>query len=171
MTVAERTREAVRAHPFLYHALRAGVVNYTAAARFLDMGEEETVAAALRRYADDLSDYRPDDRPDHRPDDRRVRVNMKSGLDPVDAPTAAAPGDALLVVGGTALAPGGGSLTGVLATGDVGPAALTDVLARLRVEDIPVEAAGAGAGHLVVAVGRRDGPTALRLVEDALPTD
>ena len=49
MTVAAETREAVRDHPFLETALRAGVVNYTAAARFLDVGEEEAVAAALRQ--------------------------------------------------------------------------------------------------------------------------
>lgn len=159
MTVAERTREAVRAHPFLYRALGAGVVNYIAAARFLDVGDEEAVAAALRRYADDL----PDDRPDDLPDDRRVRVDMKSGLGP-----AADPADAVLAVGDTALSPGGGSLTGILATGDIGPDALADVLVRLRVEDVPVEAAGASEGHLAVAVGRRDGPNALRLVEDAL---
>lgn len=162
MTVAERTREAVRAHPFLHRALRAGVVNYTAAARFLDVGEEEAVAVALRRYADDL----PHDRSDDAPDDRRVRVDMKSGIGPADDPA-----DAVLAVGDTALAPGGGdggALTGIFATGDVGPDTLGDVLARLRVEGVSVEAAGASEGHLVVAVEWRDGPNALRLVEDAL---
>jgi len=155
MTVAERTREAVRSHPFLYRALRAGVVNYTAAARFLDVGDEEAVAAALRRYADDL--------PDDPPDDRRVRVDMKSGLGPADDPA-----DAVFAVGDTALSPDGGALTGIFASGDVGPDALADVLGRLRVEDVTVEAAAASEGHLFVAVGRRDGPNALRLVEDAL---
>lgn len=159
MTVAERTREAVRAHPFLYHALGAGVVNYTAAARFLDVGDEDAVAAALRRYAADLHDDRSDDPPD----DRRVRVDMKSGLGPADDPA-----DAVLAVGDTVLSADGGSLTGILASGDVGPDALVDVLGRLRVEDVPVEAAGASEGRLVVAVGRREGPNALRLVEDAL---
>jgi len=62
MTVAADARAAVREHPFLETALRAGVVNYTAAARFLDVGAEEAVAAALRRYAAELDDYAPTDR-------------------------------------------------------------------------------------------------------------
>lgn len=166
MTVAERTREAVRTHPFLYHALRAGVVNYTAAARFLDVdagegndGGVEAVAVALRRYARDL--------PDPEPVSRRVRVEMQSGLETVDRPvdTDDAP---VLTVGGTGLVPGGGSITAIVATGEVGSEALVDTLSRLQVEGVPVEAAAAGDGHLVVAVGRHDGPTALRLLEEAL---
>lgn len=164
MTVAQRAREAARARPFLHTALRAGVVNYTAAARFLDVGDEEAVAAALRRYAEDLPAYDPGG-------DRRARVEMHSGLGPAE------PAEALLVVGDAAVGPGAGSLTAVLAAGEVGPAALGDVLARLRVEGVGVRAAGAAAGesgedgedgHLAVVVGRRDGPDALRLVEDAL---
>lgn len=167
MTVAERTREAVRAHPFLYHALRAGIVNYTAAARFLDVraaagggadrNGDEAVAVALRRYAQALPGYER-----HA---RGVRVEMRSGLDTVDAPDES-PDTTLLSVGDVALAPDDGSLTGIIARGEVGPESLADALDRLRVEDISVEAAAAGNGHLVVVVGRRDGPAALRLVED-----
>ena len=72
MTVASETREAVRSEPFLHAALAAGVLNYTAAARYLDVGDEEAVAAALRRYAEDLP------APDVR--DGSVRVDMRSGL-------------------------------------------------------------------------------------------
>jgi hypothetical protein len=55
MNVAERTREAVRRRPFLHDALAAGVVNYAAAAEFLDVDRgDDAVTAALRRYADDL---------------------------------------------------------------------------------------------------------------------
>ena len=72
MTVAAEAREAVRERPFLETALRAGVVNYTAAARFLEVGDEEAVAAALRRYAGELDDYRPPD--------RRASVSMRSGV-------------------------------------------------------------------------------------------
>ena len=61
MTVAAETRKAVREHPFVYDGLRAGIVNYTAAARFLDVGDTEAVGAALRRYAEDLSEYAPPD--------------------------------------------------------------------------------------------------------------
>ncbi|MFT4958602.1 MAG: hypothetical protein ACI9EZ_001934, partial [Halobacteriales archaeon] len=55
MSLAERTREAARARPFLVEGLRAKVVNYTAAARFLDVdGEVDAVATALRRYGEGL---------------------------------------------------------------------------------------------------------------------
>ncbi|MEF8868800.1 MAG: hypothetical protein V5A85_09805 [Haloarculaceae archaeon] len=158
MTVAAETRRAVRAHPFLRDALRAGCVNYTAAARFLDLGEEEAVAAALGRYAEDLPDY-------ERPAPAgRVRVNMRSGLGPTEDPE-----EALLRVADTLLAPGGGDLTGITATGDgVDPRSLGHVLARLDAEGVAVGAAGATDGVLLVAVNRRDGPDALRYVEDAL---
>lgn len=156
MTLAERTREAVRAHPFLHQALRAGVVNYTAAARFLDLGadDRDAVVAALRRYADDLPDY---ERPA-----AGVPVSMRSGLGH------GAPDDALLVVGDTALVPDAGSLTGLLATGDVSPEVLAHALGRLSAADVAVEAAGVGDEALVVVVERRAGADALRVVEDAL---
>lgn len=151
MSLAERTREAVRADPFLYDALRAGVVNYTAAARYLDVGEEDAVAAALRRYATDLPPA----------EDRAgsARVTMESGLGAGD------PAEALLSVGTLALAPGAGSMTGILATGDVGPAGLRRVLGRCETADIDPLATGVGGETLVVIVERRDGPDALRLVE------
>ena len=60
MSLASETRDAVRARPFLYDALRAGVVNYTAAARELDVdGEVDAVATALRRFAEELAEYDP----------------------------------------------------------------------------------------------------------------
>jgi len=155
MTLAAETREAVRRHPFLSDALRAGVVNYSAAARFLDVdGDSDAVVAALRRYADDLSDY---DAPAP-----GVAVSMRRTLGEGD------PGDALLVVGDLALEPDTGSLTGLLATGDVDATALRAVLGRCRTEEIEVEAAGLGRDALVVVVGGRDGPDALRAVEDVL---
>lgn len=154
MTVASEAREAVRREPFLHAALRAGVLNYTAAARYLDVGEEEAVAAALRRYAADLSP--PDDH------DGSARVDMRSGLGACDH------ADALLVVGDTALGSGGGDLTAIVATGDFAAATLGDVLARLRVEGVEVAAAAGSEGHLVVAVPRRAGIDALRYVEDVL---
>jgi hypothetical protein len=154
MTVASETREAVRARPFLHRALRAGVVNFTAAARFLDVGEEEAVAAALRRYADDLPAYEPSA--------ADARVDMRSGLGPAD------PADALLVVGDVALAADGGDRTAIVGVGDVKAAALRTVLGRLDVEDVAVEAAAVADGTLVVVVDRRAGVTALRVIEDAL---
>ena len=156
MTVAAETREAVRDHPFLETALRAGVVNYTAAARFLDVGEEEAVAAALRRYAADH---------DHAPPDRRASVSMRSGVGLADADADA---DGLLSVGGTAVVADGGDHTAVLAEGDVEAAALADVLGRLRTAGVGVQAAAAADGTLAVVVGRRDGADAVRAVEAAL---
>lgn len=161
MSLASRTREAVRRHPFLYDGLRAGVVNYTAAARYLDLGvdDHEAVVAALRRYAEDL--------PGHDPAGAEARVSMESGLGEVDRP---APGDALLTVGDTALVPGEGTLTGVLATGDVDAGVLGHVLGHLRAEDVTVTAAGVGGDALLVVVDRRAGADAVRAVEGALTT-
>lgn len=155
MTLAADTREAVRRHPFLHDALRAGVVNYSAAARFLPVdGETDAVIAALRRYAEDLPDYATPG--------GDAAVSMRRGLGAGD------PADASLVVGETALEPDAGSLTGLLATGDVDALALRTVLGRLATEGIDVEAAAVGGDALVVVVGGRDGPDALRAVEDAL---
>lgn len=162
-SLAADARAAVRAEPFLLAALRAGVVNYRAAADYLGVGEgdeREAVAAALRRFAAELDGAASEA--------RDARLTMRSGLGAADDPEAA-----LLSVGGASFAPDAGPLTGVVAAGDVDPAALEVVLARLRVEGVPVEAAGVGDGSLVVVVGRRDGATALRTVEgalDAVPT-
>lgn len=161
MTVAADTRAAVREHPFLETALRAGVVNYTAAARFLaeeagDLGgDREAVAAALRRYAAELDDYEDPE--------RRASVSMRSGVG-----EAAGEGDALLTVGDARYAADGGDATGVVVAGDVDAASLTRVLGRLRTADVAVRAAGAAEGSLVVVVDRRAGADAVRAVEAAL---
>lgn len=162
MSLAEETREAVRRRPFLLAALRAGVVNYTAAARSLAdevEGDPESIATALRRFAESL--------PDRETDARSVRVTMRSGLGVVenaDPDLANAP----LVVGDTALAPGEGSLTGVVAVGDVDADALAHLLGRLLAEGIEVRTAAVAGDSLLVAVERRDGPDAVRIAEDAL---
>ena len=169
MTLAADTRRAVRRNPFVFEALRAGVLNYTAAARFLDVGDLDPVAAALRRYADEL--------PAHEHTARDARVTMQSGLGARETDEMGSKNDALLAVGGRALVPDTGSLTGVLATGEVDARALAQVLDRLAVEDVEVAAAGVAGDGLVVAVGRRDGPDAVRTIEEALaevvttPTD
>ena len=163
MSLAKETREAVRRRPFLWASLRAGVVNYTAAARYLapdvDVGSEEdgleAIATALRRYRESL------------PDDERVgrnaRVSMKSGLGRVESNE-----DALLSVTDTFYGAGSGSLTGVLATSDVDAGVLADVIGRLRTAGVAIDAAGGVDESLVVVVERRDGPIAVRAVEDAL---
>ncbi|MFB6162198.1 MAG: hypothetical protein ABEJ86_01985 [Halococcoides sp.] len=152
MTLAERTREAVAEYPFLETALRAGVVNYAAAARFLDVGEESAVAAALRRYADALDPLDPDE--------RDLAVRMQSGVGP-------ATDDPLLAVGGVALGPDGGRATAIVVTGAVDAGLLERVLARCRTAGVGVRAAGVAgeSGTLVLAVDRTDGARALRIVE------
>ena len=156
MSLAAATRDAVRERPFLYDALRAGVVNYTAVARTLDIdGEEEAIATALRRFAEEL--------PADPPHDSDARVSMQSGLGRVESPDAESA--AVLTVGDAAFAEGAGSLTGIVATGDLSAAALSEVLGRLRATDVSVDAAGVTDDALVVVVRRRAGPDALRVVE------
>ncbi|MFB6174041.1 MAG: hypothetical protein ABEI39_05300 [Halobacteriales archaeon] len=153
MSLAAETRAEVRERPFLLAALRAGVVNYAAAARELDVADDEAaVATALRRFAEDL--------PERSPGERSATVTMRSGLAPAD--------DGVLSVGGAGFAAENGEHTGLLATGDVDARALEFVLGRLRAEGIGVAAAGVADGSLLVVVGRRDGADALRIVEAAL---
>ena len=156
MTLAGETRAAVDDHPFLRRALRAGVVNHAAAARFLDVdGDEDAVAAAVRRYAEDL--------PEFDASDAGARVSMESGL------SRAEEGDqnGLLVVGDEGFTADGGSLTALVAAGDLDTRALAVALERLHVAGIEPVAAGV-ADSLAVVVERRDGADALRLLEDAL---
>lgn len=163
MTVAEDAREAVRARPYLFDALRAGVVNYAAAAETLDIdAETDAVATALRRYAADL------DPPSGAAD---ARVSMRSGVAPADAGAGDDDGADVLSVGGARFAGEGGTLTAVVARGDVDARALEAALGRLRTADVAVEATGVADGELVVLVGRRDGASAVRAVEAALASE
>ncbi|MGM0591585.1 MAG: DUF7523 family protein [Halobacteriota archaeon] len=174
MSLAARTRESVREHPFLLAALRTGVVNYSAAAGFLDLdGDREAVAAALRRFADGLEPYATEA--------RRARVTMQRGVGFANPDT-----DALLVVGGVGLRPEAGSMTALVATGDVDAVALGSVLGRVATEGIDVKAAAVagnsgeaieGDGEtdtteatLLVVVDSRQGAAALRAVEAGLDT-
>lgn len=168
MSLAADTRDAAREHPFLFDALRAGVVNHTAAADFLNLdGEQEAVATALRRFAEELDDYETDTRP--------ARVTMQSGVAVADEETETddSEADPLLALAGTKLVATGGSQTAVLATGAVDTACLSAVLDRLAVADVAVDAAAVVGETLLVVVGRRDGANAVRVVEsalDAVPT-
>ncbi|WP_222919026.1 hypothetical protein [Natrinema sp. SYSU A 869] len=159
MSLAAETRRVVDRHPFLRTALRAGVINYTAAARFLAVdGETDAIATALRRYADEL--------PSHETESRDVRVRMESGIGPLEA--GEPDGDALVTIGGAAFGPDGGGRTAIVATGDVDASALADTLVRLSVEDISPDAAGVADGTLVIVVDRLEGANALRAIENAL---
>jgi hypothetical protein len=152
MSLAAETREAVRAHPFVYEALRAGILNYSAAARYLDVGDADAVVAALRRYAEEL--------PEPTETERDLRVTIHSGIGPADDPA-----EALLAVGDTALTADGGDATAVVATGDVDADLLATVLGQCLANDIDIEAAAVGDGTLVLVVDRRDGPDTVRLIE------
>jgi len=162
MSTAAATRDAVRERPFLLLSLRAGVLNYSAAAEFLDVdGADDTdaVATALRRFADEL--------PDFETADSDARVRMESGVGVVDSGSEEAT-DPLLSVGGVAVSPDAGSMTAVVATGEVGTTALGAVCTRLDAEGIDAAAAAVTDGTLLVVVDRREGVAALRAVEDAL---
>jgi hypothetical protein len=169
-SLAAETRDAVRARPLLYDALRAGIVNHRAAAAQLiaDLPgdpDPDSVATALRRFATDLSPT------DH--ESRRAPVRVRRGVGPVDE-------DPLLAVGETGLGENDGDRTALFATGDVDARALEAVLARLRVAGVGVKAAGVGGGAdedesaaLTVVVADADRTAALRAVEsalDAVPT-
>ncbi|SFC00143.1 hypothetical protein SAMN05444422_103438 [Halobiforma haloterrestris] len=163
MSLAAETRAELERHPFLVAALRAGVVNYTAAARFLEVdGETDAIATALRRYADEL--------PAHETDSRDVRVRMESGIGPVDSGVDRDSGDPepVVTVGGTGFGPSDGDRTAIVATGAVDSAALADALERLAVEGIAPEAAGVAEGTMTLVVDRLEGANAVRAVEDAL---
>jgi hypothetical protein len=152
MSLASETRDAVRARPFLHDALAAGVVNYAAAARSLDVdGDTDAITAALRRFSAEISD--PDDEADGDP-----TVRMKSGLEPVEE-------GELLRVGDRGYAAGTGSLTGVLASGDLGASELERALGALRIHGVDVEAGGFACGTLLIVVDRHDGADAVRLIE------
>ena len=171
MSLAADAREAVRERPFLRDALRAGVVNHSAAAAWLaadaDLdGDADAVATAIRRFRSELPPYETAA--------RNVSVSMQSGVTIIhDYDGEEQPTDALLRLGDAALADGG-SQTAILATGEVDAAALATILRRLAAADVRPAAAAAVGESLVVAVERRDGPTAVRIVEAALaavPTD
>ncbi|AEH37951.1 DUF7523 family protein [Halopiger xanaduensis] len=167
MSLAAETRRAVADHPFLLTALRAGVVNYTAAARFLAAdgleGDTDAIATALRRYAEEVPDYGTES--------RAVQVRMESGIGPLER-EADAPGDsepeALLAVGGAAFGSVDGDRTAIIATGEVDPTALAAALERLALEDVSTTAAAVGDGTMVLVVDRIEGANAVRAVEAAL---
>ena len=178
MSLAAETRAAARERPFLVTALRAGVVNFTAAAEWLADevaldGDTEAVATALSRFADDLQPLESAD--------RRASVSMRSGVGVVEVADEEGPvetaddgvdgdGSPLLRVGDTAVVPEGDH-TAIVATGDVDAAALSNALAVVATADVEIHAAGVGGSTLVAVVGHRDGADAVRKVEAALESD
>lgn len=152
MSLAEATRAAVRAHPFLLDALRAGVVNYTAAARFLDLGDPEAVAAALRRFAAGLDGYEG-------PDDATLQIRMERGFGEGSG------AEALLTVGDQSLVPDAGELTAIFVRGELDAKRFATILARLDAADVTVSAAGLGEDLGIVVVPGTLGPAAVRAID------
>lgn len=164
MSIAETTRDAVRRQPFLLDALRAGVLNYSAAAAFLDVeGDDDAVATALRRFGEELPAFETSER------DARVTMQGGVGFPEADAESDDDDGAALLAVAGTVLTDGG-SLSAVLATGAVDTTTLVSVCSRLAAEDIETHAAAVAGESLVIVVDRRDGANAVQAMESALST-
>jgi len=163
MSLAAETREAARARPFVLDALRAGVLNHSAAAAWLADeagldGDPDAIATALRRFSRGTVRLR-----DRRPRGQRVDAERSGVVDGDSLEDA----DPLLRVGGAAVVPEGRD-TAILATGTVDAAALAAVLRRLAAADVAVEAAGVAGETLVVVVGRRDGAIAVRIAEASL---
>lgn len=174
MNVAAETRSAVRNAPFLHRALRAGIVNYTAAAELLDVdGEREAVAAALRRYAAELEPIEPDERAVTVRMQRGVSVVSADGVEDTDTTT----DPTLCAVAGTVIA-SGGDLTALVCTGAIDATLFAAILSRHHVAGIEPIAAGfaqadsteATDGTAVVVVGRREAIDALRIIESAAET-
>jgi hypothetical protein len=166
MSLAADAREAVRARPYLYRALQAGVVNYRAAADELALdGDPDAVATALRRFADELDPLTSD------PVDATVRMQSGVGLadhdhDP-DTDGRLPPDDVVLTVGDQQVVRGG-DLTAIRVRGDVDAAVCRATLDRLLLTPVLVDAAGVAGDELVVVVPRRQGARALRVVEETL---
>jgi hypothetical protein len=147
-SIAARTRRAVDRTPFVRQALRAGVLNYTAAARRLDVdAEPDAVASALRRYEADLPAL--DDA------DRTVRVRMDN-----------TPAETLLAVAGQEAETQ--DQTALLLSGEVDPGTFGRAVAALQAASLAVTAAGFVQDQGVVLVPDADGSAALRIVESVL---
>lgn len=147
-SLAAETRAAVDAHPFVHDALRAGILNYAAAARYLDVdGEEEAIATALRRYEAEL--------PELAGPESDIRVRMASDV-----------GSDILVVDGETPAAIDDPVTAITVAGAVDAAFLATALSRLGVADVTVEGAGFADDVGIVLVPRRQGARALQVIED-----
>jgi hypothetical protein len=149
-SLAAETRAAVDARPFVRDALRAGILNYAAAARYLDVeGDVEAIATALRRYKEDLPPYDTAD--------RDLRVRMESDFD-----------RDLLVVDGETPDLADRRVTAITMLGPIDATFMGSVLSRLAIADVTVAGAGFSDRGGVILVDRRGAARALRLIEDVV---
>lgn len=154
MNTAEITREAATRHPFLVEALRAGIVNYTAAARFLDVGEVDVVAAALRRFAAEL--------PATEPAERELRIRMLTGVEKVPRADGA-----ILSVDERGFGVGRGEHSAIQIEGPIDSTFVAGVWGQLAVAGVEVVAAAHDHDRLVIVVSKNDGPRVIQLIEEA----
>lgn len=162
MSVAAATREAIKAHPFLLDAMRLDVLNFTAAARFLDVGETEAVAAALRRLSTDLS-------PAHSTS-VDLRVRMERGIGEVHKE------EALLQIGEAGFGKVNGPFAGIIANGTSDARTVGTVLLRVAEADIELIASAATPTQFILIVPSTAAATSIRCVEETMiiredPTD
>lgn len=147
-SIAAETRRAVDNTPYLRQSLRAGIVNFTEAARQLEVpGETEAVASALRRYAAEL--------PPLEAETGTTRVRMERGVD----------ADRVLV-SGTASATA--DLTAITLEGGISAGLFGRVLSAFESTNLAIQGAGMTDETAVVLVDRGEGSRALRLVEAVL---
>lgn len=158
MSRAEQARTAIRTQPFIHEALRAGVLNYHAAARLLDVdGDPEAIATALRRYEETLDSPTASGTPPIVRLERNVGITDGPGDDP------------LLTVDGLTVT-SEGDYAAVLVTGMETTRAFAKAVTRVTLSDIPLRATGgafpsAGTATAVFVVPTERGTDALREIE------
>lgn len=144
MNTAERTRAALRRYPFLTLALRAGTLNYQATARFLDIGEPDAVAAALRRHEGSVAELSTTA--------VRVQVRLERRIDT----------DEHLAWEGMG---GDAPYSALRVQGDPPPGLLGLVVWALVLADIDIAGLHYDGSEAVVLVPDRAGPDGVRLIE------
>lgn len=158
MSLASRARSEVDRYPFLRRGLQAGVINYTAAARFLDIdGDIDAVATALRRYANELDDPRFSD--------RTVAIRMQSGVD-----LRTETDDRLLVVDDVGVESDGGPYTAISVSGAIEIDRYRRALAILDAEGIETVASGISDETMVVITPNQQAARAVDVIEAVMQT-
>lgn len=170
MSLAAETRAAARAHPWLVTALRADIINYRAAASFLDLeGDIDSVARALRRFGDSLNNFTTVGESD-------IPIRMHHGVDIVSDThdmvqnQGEASVDILLRLNNEFIITADGQLSAIIVdtVPDMTISGFTTAIERIQMEDINIKAAGTLQDMFIVIVPRRKGASALRSVEAAL---
>lgn len=149
-SIAAETRRAVDNTPYLRQALRAGVLNYTEAARQLDIAAESgAVASALRRYATEL--------PPLETAERTVRVRMERGV-------------SASAIDVSDIGEEETDHTAITLSGEIDAGLFGRVLSALEPAGVSVRGAELGSETGAIVVDRGDGSTALRVVEAGIDT-